>query len=90
MVFSCFISVVPLSFIRKFDGLFGSVDYQECINLKEIDEESALKKIRKYINELQKLQMDVQKYNLIIAEKMDLYSKMLNNILGNVRDENKQ
>ncbi len=87
---SCGIPVVPLSYSRKFEGLFGSVDYQECINLKEIDEESALKKIRKYINELQKLQMDVQKSNLIIAEKMDLYSKMLNNILGNVRDENKQ
>lgn len=75
------IPVIPLSYSRKFEGLFDSIEYKECISLKELNEDTVLGIIKKKINELKELQLSVQNSNRIIKEKMSLYSRTLENIL---------
>ena len=82
------IPVLPLSYSRKFEGLFGSIDYQECINLKEDDKTSVLVQIRNYLNSIEKMQDSVKQSNVIINEKMSLYSSELDSVLEKCRNEN--
>lgn len=83
------VPVVPLSYSRKFEGLFGSIAYKECINLKEDDENAVLEKIQKYINEIGKMNDSVKKSNEIIKEKISLYSSALDDVLEKCNNENK-
>lgn len=83
------IPVLPLSYSRKFEGLFESIGYRECINLKEIDEEQALTTIKMSLDRRAELCKEAQRSNSLIKEKMDIYTRILGNLLGSIGDENK-
>ena len=75
------VPVIPLSYSRKFEGLFGSIEYNDCINLKELDEKSVLEVIRNGVNDINGLQVCVQKSNEIIREKIEVYNRLLDELL---------
>lgn len=81
------VPVLPLSYSRKFEGLFGTIDYKECINLKEDNKESVLNKIRNFINSIDTIHENVKHSNEIIAEKISLYSSELDRILEKCKNE---
>lgn len=81
------VPVLPLSYSRKFEGLFGSIDYKECINLKEDNKESVLNKIRNFINSIDTIHENVKHSNEIIAEKISLYSSELDRVLEKCKNE---
>ena len=81
--------VIPLSYSRKFEGLFGSLQYKECINLKEDDKSLILDKIRNSIQTIEKMLENVKTSNEIIKEKMDTYSNTLEYILEKCNNEKK-
>lgn len=81
------VPVLPLSYSRKFEGLFGSIDYKECINLKEENKEGVLNKIRDFVNSIDTIHENVKHSNEIIAEKISLYSSELDRILEKCKNE---
>lgn len=83
------VPVIPLSYSRKFEGLFGSIEYKECINLREEDEDAVLKKIKDCITGIGKMNDSVEKSNKIIEEKVNLYSSLLDGVLEKCNNEKK-
>lgn len=81
------VPVLPLSYSRKFEGLFGSIDYKECINLKEDNKEGVLNKIRDFVNSIDTIHENVKHSNEIIAEKISLYSSELDRALEKCENE---
>ena len=76
------VPVIPLSYSRKFEGLFESIGYEECINLRELDESIILELVRKDVKEIEKLSVSVQNADEIINRKINLYKKNLKDVLG--------
>lgn len=67
--FSSAVVTIPISYSRKFEGLFGSLNYPYVVNAKEESTESAYELILKYIerkDELSKVQYESMK---IVSEK---------------------
>lgn len=81
------VPVIPLSYSRKFEGLFGSIEYKECINLKEEDKESVLNKINDFIRSIDVIRDNVKHSNEIIVEKISLYNKELDRVLESCKNE---
>ena len=81
------VPVLPLSYSRKFEGLFGSIDYKECINLKEDNKEDVLNKIRDFVNSIDTIHENVKHSNEIIVKKISLYSSELDRILEKCKNE---
>ena len=72
--FSSGVVTIPISYSRKFEGLFGSLNYPFVVNAKEEKTDSAYELVTKYIenkNELSK----VQKNSLNIIKDKNLYFK---------------
>ena len=69
--------------------MFGSLQYKECINLKEDDKSLILDKIRNSIQTIEKMLENVKTSNEIIKEKMDTYSNTLEYILEKCNNEKK-
>lgn len=67
--FSSGVITLPVSYSRKFEGLFGSLNYPFVINAKKETTKSALKLIMKYLNNAEKLVKTQQESLLIIAKK---------------------
>ena len=78
---SAHVPTIPLSYSRKFEGLFGSLKYNVCINLKEDSQEVTLDKICSYVNNISDLKKNVQDSNEVISKKIDLYKVSLTSIL---------
>lgn len=81
------VPVIPLSYSRKFEGLFNSIDYHECIDLRENSENDVLETIRNRIGELDILKNEVQHSRNIIEQKMNIFNKALRDILEKYTDE---
>lgn len=63
--FSSNVITIPVSYSRKFEGLFNSLNYKYVINGKEHNTDSAFNKTMEFIennNELKKAQKDSQEY----------------------------
>jgi len=59
--FSSGVPVIPVAYSRKFEGLYGLLGYDYCVDLAKETEASALDKIMKHICNLPKLKYDVEK-----------------------------
>jgi polysaccharide pyruvyl transferase WcaK-like protein len=66
--FSSGVVTIPISYSRKFEGLFGSLNYPYVINAREESTESALKLINQYLECSEQL-LDTQVSSLQIMEK---------------------
>ena len=79
--FSSGVVTIPISYSRKFEGLFGSLDYSYVINAKKETTESAYELVMKYIENQSSL-LDVQnKSMMIIKEKNEIFRKSILEVL---------
>lgn len=78
------VPTIPLSYSRKFEGLFSSLGYEECINLKEFDSNQVLQLIINKIDNLEELQESTDRAKLEIQKKLNIYKASLCDILKTV------
>lgn len=77
--FSSGVITIPVSYSRKFEGLFNSLNYKYVINGKNEDTNSAIEKTIDYVLNFDKLQ-NKQKQSLnIIEEKKAIFIDSINN-----------
>ena len=79
--FSSGVVTIPISYSRKFEGLFGSLNYPCVINAKEENTDSAYALIMKYIDDKEIL-FSKQKESLnLIKEKNKAFKDSILSIL---------
>lgn len=81
--FSSGVVTIPISYSRKFEGLYNSLNYEYVINGKEEITESAYVKILQYIDEFNKLRNMQEKSVKIIKEKNNRFSNSIRSVLTN-------
>ena len=81
--FSSGVVTIPISYSRKFEGLFNSLNYEYVINGREETTESAYLKILQYIDDFDKLKKIQEKSVEIIKEKNNKFSNSIRNVLTN-------
>lgn len=80
--FSSGVAVIPMSYSRKFNGLFGSLGYEEnLIDCRQDDTELALEKIAQAISKLPALREKISKGNGIALTKLSAYEEYLVQLL---------
>ena len=77
--FSSNVITIPISYSRKFEGLFNSLNYKYVINGKNEDVDSALKKVKEYLNNADKLKEQQDRSLKIIDEKCNSFIKSIEN-----------
>lgn len=78
--FSSEVVTIPISYSRKFEGLFGSLNYPYVINAKEETTESAHELILKYINEHEQLSIVQSESMKIVNEKNIAFKESLSRL----------
>ena len=81
--FSSDVVTIPISYSRKFEGLFNSLNYEYVINGREETTESAYLKILQYIEDFDKLRNIQEKSLEIIKDKNNKFSNSIRNVLTN-------
>ena len=75
--FSSGVVTIPISYSRKFEGLFGSLNYRYVVNAKEENTESAHELILKFINEHKQLSKVQSESMKIVNQKNVLFKESL-------------
>lgn len=75
--FSSGVVTIPISYSRKFEGLFGSLNYPFVINAKEETTESAYELVMKYIDDKEELAQTQKKSLNLINEKNAAFKKSI-------------
>ena len=79
--FSSNVITIPISYSRKFEGLFNSLNYPFVINGREETNVHAFDKIKDYVNDTIKLE-EIQKQSIkVIDKKKELFIDSLECIL---------
>lgn len=80
--FSSGVATIPISYSRKFEGLFGSLNYPFVINAVKEDTESAFRLIKTYIDEESSLR-EAQNLAMSMVEKKNaMLKKEINEIIA--------
>ena len=79
--FSSGVVTIPISYSRKFEGLFNSLNYEYVVNGREETTESAYFKILQYIENFDELKKMQEKSMEIVKEKNDKFSNSVRNVL---------
>lgn len=77
--FSSGVVTIPVSYSRKFEGLYNSFGYEYVINGRMETTEKAIDKTVYYINNNQKLKLSQKKCNQIIEEKKEVFLNDIKN-----------
>lgn len=75
--FSSGVVTIPISYSRKFEGLFGSLNYPYVVNAKEESTESAFNLIMKYIEDKDNLLKKQMESRCIINQKNAFFEKSI-------------
>lgn len=70
-------AVLPLGYSRKFDGLFGSLDYPYLVDLRSADEASALAQLDRVLADLPEVAKVARKSNARAQEKLGNYREFV-------------
>ena len=79
--FSSGVVTVPVSYSRKFEGLYGSVNYQYLVNARQEDTQDAVDKTISYIYNGSKLSKAQSLSMSIVADKLRLFDYKIRQIL---------
>lgn len=79
--FSTGVANIPFSYSRKFEGLYGSLNYSYVIHAKEISTQEAIKVTRQYIEDLDKLKEKTLDCQTVIGQKISFLREELEKII---------
>ena len=83
--FSSYVPTIPISYSRKFEGLFGSLHYKFCINGRKESTNTAYDKIFDYMNQKDEMIRSINMAMKDIDKKNKLLKKDLEYILDLIR-----
>lgn len=79
--FSAGIPVIPFSYSRKFEGLFGSLNYNYIINGTSMDTDTAVRKTLEWIEAKDELKHCMEASKPVVEGKMELLKNKLEEII---------
>ena len=82
--FSSGVVTIPISYSRKFEGVFGSLNYPYVINAKKEDTESAYNLVLNYIRKEQSLKHCQEQSLSLIKRKKIIFEKSISNIIEEI------
>lgn len=82
------VPVIPISYSRKFEGLFNSINYKYIVNCRELSTEEAIQITFKYINDIDNLKNACVKSSHIAFERLVVFSDYINSTLLDIKTEN--
>ncbi len=85
--FSSGVPVVPISYSRKFEGLFGSLGYTRVVPWTGMDTETALAFVTAALAEPEALRREVAEGLTAVAARLDAYRAVLRAVLREVSGE---
>lgn len=71
------VPVIPVSYSRKFEGLYSTLNYKYCISLESMETEECLNKTIEYLNELDVIKKDQKKSLDIAGKKLNIMQNAL-------------
>ena len=82
--FSSGVVTIPISYSRKFEGLFGSLDYPYVINAKLENTDSAYALVMRYIENRADLSESQKKSMQLIEDKNKVFKDSILSILKEI------
>lgn len=79
--FSAGVATIPFSYSKKFEGLFGNLNYGYTISGKKLSTQEAINKTKDYIENREKLALDRSKSIKTVDEKITLTKNILSNFI---------
>lgn len=77
-------TTIPISYSRKFEGLFGSLNYPYVVNAREETTDSAFELISELLSNTDLLNNSQQKSNKMIIKKNEYFKMSINKLLEEV------
>ena len=71
------VPVIPVSYSRKFEGLYSTLNYKYCVSLESMNTEECLNKTIEYINELAEIKKTQIKSLVVANEKLNIMENAL-------------
>jgi len=84
------VPVVPVSYSRKFEGLYHSIGYNYVVNGRKTTNEKAIDFILKLINNPKEIKEAVKNSSEIIEKKSCVYKQKVKSLLEEIIDEKKK
>lgn len=78
------IAVIPVSYSRKFEGLFDTLDYSYLIHGRSCDTMTAISKAIGYIDNYSELQLRVNEIKPAIDSKVELLQNLIRSLLNSI------
>lgn len=75
--FSSGVATIPVSYSRKFEGLYESLEYDYLIHAREDSTDEAVRNTMEYIRQYDKLKLSVEESLKIVREKQSFFRKHL-------------
>ena len=82
--FSSGVATIPVSYSRKFEGLYGSLNYDYVIHATQDSTEDAVNKTLDYIERYKELHEAVEKSMVLVNEKQQLFRDSLSEIINSI------
>lgn len=79
--FSSGVPTVPLSYSRKFDGLYENLGYNVIVDLRRLNTTQAVKKSLYYLNRIEGLKKKVDKCNKVAMDKLDCFRASISQVV---------
>ena len=83
--FSAGVPTIPVSYSRKFEGLYKSLNYPYVIHALEYSTEEAIDKTLCYLNSMDQLKEKIKESRPIIHNKSKALYDTINNLLQDVK-----
>ncbi len=81
--FSSSVAVIPFSYSRKFEGLYGNLNYNYVINGRKESTESATEKTMMWISKYNELKEQILESQIEMKKNQDVFKEQLRALLNN-------
>lgn len=79
-------ATIPVSYSRKFEGLYGSIDYNYVIHALKFSTEDAVSRTLEYIRAYKKLEQNVVSSMQLVNQKQDIFRNSLEEIAKTIKE----
>ena len=83
--FSTNVPTIPFSYSKKFEGLYNSLNYSYIVDGKTLETVESVDRTLQLIENYSELQIDVQKSNEIISNKLKVFYEDVERVLFSER-----